>query len=126
MATLEEVLEVAARKDVAALRALLAPSMPAVKRALAERGRSVHIALAAEHSNLAVQAASLLACIEMRRAGQLDVLEFWYIFTAVDLHLVENDLHGDELGGVVSALAERELDEPTLRRMEVRLLSVAT
>jgi|SRR5882672_4487070 len=126
MASLEEVLDLSARGDAASLKAAISPSMPAVLRGLAERGRSVQIELAAANSSTSPSAKSILGLIEMRKSGLLDDIEFWYVLSAVELHLVENERHDGEIWELVADLAERELDDATLHCAEARLSQLAT
>jgi hypothetical protein len=126
MASLEQILDLSANGDAASLKAALAPMMPAVRRGLAERGRSVHIALAATTLGTSPSAKSILGLIQMRKAGFLDATEFWYVMTAVELHLVASEHHDSEVWGPIAGLAERELDDAILLRAEAQLSQLAT
>ena len=124
MASLEHALEFTARADVAALRALIAPSLPAIRRGLAERGLSAPISLVANNLGTTPSREALLTLVKMRKAGELDELEFWYVLTAIELHLVATDRRDSVLGNLVSDLAERELVDAELRRVEIALRSL--
>ena len=126
MASLEDVLDLSLKGDAASLKAKIDASMAAVRRGLAERGRSVHIDLAAEKPSTSPSAESILGLIEMRKSGLLDAIEFWYVLTAIELHLVENERIDGQLGGLVADLATRELDASTLERAEALLSRLAT
>ena len=100
--------------------------MPAVNRGLAERGRSVAIGLAAADTATTPTPAALLALIEMRRSGELSGLEFWYILSAIDLHMAATERLDTEVGNLISDLAKIEVEEPQIGQVEAQLRRVAT
>ena len=114
MRSSELVAIIEASNDLEALRAAIAPAMPAFRRGLAERGRSAPILIGTEGKTITIQEEHVAQVCREYLEGHLDASEFAYVMTALEL-CPDFVMASEGVAAAVSVLSESPVADPTLR-----------